>query len=357
MSSDGTTTDDPVVVGQRQWVMQTLARQLAVIRQLEVEAAAASDPARHAVAWLAVHRHATGRIRMFETSTRRWEGLVHDAVHEYRAALEGLRQQAAAELTMADAAVVGAARQQLGVRVAVIGKGGAGKTLIASTLARTLGARGRRVLAVDLDPNPGLAFGLGMPQTDAGLPREALDRDDDGGWMTMLAPQLGPMEAIERFATPAPDGVRYLGIGKITDPERTEFRRTMGPLFQIVLNVVDPDWDVIGDLEAGGSTPFQGYHFFAERVLLVVGPSWKSGLTARRLQRLLCGVPSLIVANRFSDEPDHPGLEPDVRIPFDAEVIRADRLGLAPIDHCPDGPAVKAIADLADTLTHEEVLV
>jgi CO dehydrogenase maturation factor len=294
---------------------------------------------------------------MLDGSTRRRDGVVADAVHDHRVALERLRDRAAAELRAIDLAVVGAARAQLGVRIAVIGKGGAGKTLVASTLARLLGRRGRHVLAVDLDPNPGLTFGLGMDQTDAGLPREALDRDDDGGWMTMLAPDLDAIAAVERFSTPAPDGVRYLGIGKISDPERTAFRRSMGPLFQIVLNIADPDWNVIGDLEAGGSTPFQGYHFFAERVLLVVGPSWKSALTARRLQRLLCGVPSLIVANRFRNEADHPGLSPDVRIPFDQGVIEADRIGAAPIDHCPDGPAVRAINDLSDTLIHEEVLV
>ena len=51
----------------------------------------------------------------------------------------------------------------------------------------------------------------------------------------------------------------------------------------------------------------------------------------------------IILANRFRGEPDHPGLEPRVRIPFDSEVAEAERQGLSPLDACPDSPAVRAI--------------
>jgi CO dehydrogenase maturation factor len=44
------------------------------------------------------------------------------------------------------------------LRVAVVGKGGAGKSLIAGTLAR----RGHHVLALDVDTLPGLALSLGL---------------------------------------------------------------------------------------------------------------------------------------------------------------------------------------------------
>ena len=47
------------------------------------------------------------------------------------------------------------------MRLAFVGKGGAGKSAISGTFARTLARRGRKVFAVDLDTCPGLAFGLG----------------------------------------------------------------------------------------------------------------------------------------------------------------------------------------------------
>jgi CO dehydrogenase maturation factor len=48
------------------------------------------------------------------------------------------------------------------VRVAVVGKGGVGKTTIAAALARVLAQRGARVLAIDADPDANLATALPM---------------------------------------------------------------------------------------------------------------------------------------------------------------------------------------------------
>ena len=48
------------------------------------------------------------------------------------------------------------------LRVALVGKGGAGKSVIAGTLARILARRGHRVLALDVDTLPGLALSLGL---------------------------------------------------------------------------------------------------------------------------------------------------------------------------------------------------
>ena len=49
-----------------------------------------------------------------------------------------------------------------GLKLAVAGKGGIGKSTIAAALALLLARRGRRVLAVDADPDANLASALGV---------------------------------------------------------------------------------------------------------------------------------------------------------------------------------------------------
>ena len=48
------------------------------------------------------------------------------------------------------------------MKLAVGGKGGAGKTTIAGTLARVFAERGQRVVAIDDDSNPNLALTVGV---------------------------------------------------------------------------------------------------------------------------------------------------------------------------------------------------
>ena len=104
------------------------------------------------------------------------------------------------------------------MRVAVAGKGGAGKTTLSATLARLYARGGRQVVAVDDDPNPNLAVALGVPEpARAGLGRlapeilqEALDAA--GNRRTQLAMPLDEVAA--RHGVRGPDGVVVLqGIG------------------------------------------------------------------------------------------------------------------------------------------------
>jgi CO dehydrogenase maturation factor len=241
------------------------------------------------------------------------------------------------------------------MRLAVVGKGGSGKTTLTGTMARLLARRGRNVLAVDLDTNPGLAYTIGIPPTDEGLPDEAVEQSDDRrrapyGWA--LSAGVTPAEAVRRYTLVGPDGVRFLSPGKI-DQEKQRVQRSIGAVHQIVRGFDEPGWDVLGDLEAGTTTPLEGYTAFAERVLLVITPGWTSGLTARRLRPILGDVPTMVVGSRFSNGA-HPDLTPEFHIPYDERVAEADQLGRAPLDHCPDSPAVRAIEALVDRLLAEE---
>jgi CO dehydrogenase maturation factor len=53
------------------------------------------------------------------------------------------------------------------MKLAVGGKGGAGKTTIAGTLARVFAERGHRVVAIDDDSNPNLALTVGVDRNAA----------------------------------------------------------------------------------------------------------------------------------------------------------------------------------------------
>jgi CO dehydrogenase maturation factor len=56
------------------------------------------------------------------------------------------------------------------LRVAIVGKGGAGKTTIAGALARTLAERGLRVMAIDADPDANLASVLPLDGSERPQP-------------------------------------------------------------------------------------------------------------------------------------------------------------------------------------------
>jgi len=346
------------LTAREQYVEETLRRQRAVVDSFVP--GAASSEAEACLAWTAMQRQASTYLRHLQPQRdvgKRRPGGPQRAVEEHHHDLEESLEVARSRLSSYGQAICDAATAGLGVRLAVMGKGGAGKTCISSVLARSMAQRGRRVLAVDLDTCPGLAMSLGIPPSVGGLPPEAVEQHPGApyyGWH--LASGVSPAEAVERFAFVGPDGVRFLGMGKIGSVDKEAPKRSVAALVQILLGFGLAGWDVIADMEAGPTTPFERYHSFSDEAMVVVGPAWRSAMTARRLLTMVGPRSSVIVANRFRDEADHPGLNPFVRIPFDPDVVEAERLGLAPMDACPEAPAVDAVRQLAHRYLTEEAV-
>ncbi len=244
------------------------------------------------------------------------------------------------------------------VRVAVVGSGGVGKSMVSATLARTLARRGRDVLAVDLDPNPGLAYSLGLEPTDEGLPPETTVKVERGGlygWGP--APDVDLATGAVTLSRPAPDGVRYLSPGKIdgSGDAKGEVKRCLGTVRQLVDHLEGP-WDIVADLEAGTTTPYEGYARFADSVVVLTTGAWRSCLAARRICALFPEVPQIVVATKTVPgvtDATRWGLPVRLRIPFDTAVADAELHGRAPLDACPGVPGVSAVESLADLLLEE----
>lgn len=237
------------------------------------------------------------------------------------------------------------------LRLAIVGKGGVGKTTIAGTLARLLARRGRRVLALDLDPNPGMAWTLGMAPTDDALPMQIAEHDGGtappNAWH--LLEGVEPGAAVERFAVSGPDGVHYLSPGKIFGPAFLDDSSVFG-VREIVRGLAS-DWTVVADIDAATAVSCGRHLQFAEQLLLVMTPQPASALTVRRLQDLLHGWPMEVLASMSDPDADHgEGLHPIATIPYDSSVREADRRGLSLLDAYPDAPVIAVLEQLADRL-------
>ncbi|MGI8983395.1 MAG: ArsA-related P-loop ATPase [Acidimicrobiales bacterium] len=254
------------------------------------------------------------------------------------------------------------------MRLAFVGKGGAGKSAIAGTFARTLARQGDKVLAIDSDPLPGLAFSLGLAiEHSPPIPDDAVIERKEGeeGPRWRLNPDVDPFDAVERWSVEAPDGVRFLQFGKIKTDPRALWRSQMA--FRFVVNKLPAGrWNVVGDLPGGTRQAFTGWGSWASTICIVVEPTAKSLLSGRRLARMADLDPEspkrvVAVASKVREEDDvemiakGTSLEVIASIPWDEELAEAERRQLAPIDFAPDCPAVRAVESLVERLSEEKV--
>jgi len=246
------------------------------------------------------------------------------------------------------------------MRVALVGKGGSGKSVITGTLARVLARNGHRVLALDSDMQPGLALSLG-----AEVPAEppllaAAEQGENGRWR--LKRGIGPARAVQRYATPAPDGVRLLQAGKATPeglgPVLPAINAFYGVIHRLDRPVTLRSWAILGDLSAGPRQMAFDWAPYAELLVVVAEPTSQGLVTARRIVRIAKSRDRevALVVNKCAapDDPErveaYVGLPVLGAIPLDEAVRTAERHGVAVLDAAPRAPAVRAIERLAERL-------
>lgn len=195
---------------------------------------------------------------------------------------------------------------------------------------------------------PGLALSLGAGESHPRLPATLAQRVEGKGWR-MVPGAPSPSGMIRLYAGDAPDGIRFLELGKLpgqVEPEvTTAFRYLMERLRA-------HEWAVVADLAAGTRQPMFRWTRFADVVVIVVEPSVKSTMTARRL----LPVATHVVANKVRSSADVELIRSRIplpllaAVPYDEAVLEGERNGYAPIEFSAGSPAVIAAGEIADRL-------
>lgn len=260
------------------------------------------------------------------------------------------------------------------MKVAVTGKGGAGKTTVAGTLARLLARQGLAVVAVDADPNPnlGLTLGLGEEATARleGVVNVVLGErrrhehdhaegrhDHDASHPCEPPAERSAEDVLEELGVTAPDGVVLVETGRIERPaEGCLCCGSHGTTRRLFSDLDGRNRVVIADLEAGVNDLVWARPDAEDVVLVVTEPYLKSLEVARRavaVARQMGVQRVVVVANRVAGDEDGervrqalPGL-PLVEVPDNHDVGRAGREGVAPIDLAPASTAMQAVRALA----------
>jgi len=251
------------------------------------------------------------------------------------------------------------------LRLAVVGKGGVGKTTMTATIVRTLARRGRRVLLLDHDSMPGISTSLGLQGADTPLLNAAMERGEDRrlGWVE----GLDPIAAVQRFAIDGPDGIRVLQFGKSTDAGPAPMQASVNAFHTICGKIEHApeflDWAIVGDIPAGGRQPAQGWTAYATHYLLVAEATMQSLMTARRCKliasRIRPDARVSLVVSKAAGPADvervsaYLGLPAFGVVPLDEDVKIADRLGVPVFEHAPESAAVMAIEEIAERLDAE----
>ncbi len=242
------------------------------------------------------------------------------------------------------------------MKIAVSGKGGAGKTTISGTIARALARSGHEVVAIDADINPmlGISLGLGMDGTErlAGIRQQLSEQRADEAMHEHTIEGL-----IERFGEPAPDGVRVVVASRVDMPDHGCL--CCGVSADRLLREMEAGGrTVLGDLEAGIGVLTRMENGSLDTVLVVANPTPKSIEVARRAAEAAVAreIRVLVVANRVSSEEDLEAIrdvlgEYDMAIvPDDPSIALADAEGRAPIDVDDTSPGVRAIIEISERL-------
>jgi CO dehydrogenase maturation factor len=251
------------------------------------------------------------------------------------------------------------------MKLAVSGKGGVGKTTFSSLLIRNFNEMGKRVLAIDADPDANLAAGIGIENASEIVPiaemkelvfeRTGAQPGTIGGFFK-LNPKVDDLpEALsvnfENIKLMRLGGVQKGGSGCIC-PESTLLRA-------LVMHIVlARDEVVVMDMEAGIEHLGRATAKAVDKLIVVVEPGQRSIDTAGHIRKLAgeIGLNNIaVVGNKIRGPKDRVFLEthlPDFEflgfLPYDDALIEADLNGVSPFDV--DSPSKEQVRSMISKL-------
>ncbi len=204
----------------------------------------------------------------------------------------------------------------MGLKIAVSGKGGVGKTTLTSLLARHFAGQGRRVLAIDADPSPCLGPALGF--SDAALldlkaiaemaeliaERTGTDVKSGAGAFFRLNPKVSDLP--DRFSARL-GNIRLLLLGAVQEGGAGCICPASTLLKQLVRHVLlERDEVVLLDLYAGVEHLGRGTAEAVDVMLAVAEPTHRSMRTVHQVRALAShiGLSKLLLVGNKSAGPD-----------------------------------------------------
>jgi len=202
------------------------------------------------------------------------------------------------------------------MKIAITGKGGVGKTTLSAILSYLFASEGKKVIAVDADPDANLASALGVPKNATEKLKAIAEMAELIEERTGAKPgTIGGIFKINPRVDDIPDGFGYkingvtlLVMGKSKTaasgcycPESALLRRLLKHL------IVERDEVVIVDMEAGIEHLTRGTAEGVDAFIVVVEPGQRSIQTAAAVKQFAkeLGVKKVfIVANKVRKEED-----------------------------------------------------
>lgn len=259
------------------------------------------------------------------------------------------------------------------MKIAVSGKGGVGKTLIAAGLARGFAERGLKTMAIDADPSPNLALTLGLSTEEARkiVPisenKELVESKTGTGYSGVFRLSFTVDDVVHEYSVNTPLGVNLIVMGTV---------RSMGSGCMCAANavvrallrhlIVERNEVVILDMEAGVEHIGRGTASHVDALLIVVDSNLKSLEVAKRIYDLAtkAGMKQIfLVGNRVMDVAqkdairsfaEKNGLSILSFVPFDARIMDADMRGETPLKQ-KEIEAVRMIDDMCETLIKKNI--
>ena len=235
------------------------------------------------------------------------------------------------------------------MKIAITGKGGVGKTLLASLLSRAFAESGYSVLAIDADPDTNLAATLGFPHPEEITPiseMSALIEERTGArpGKAVTYFRLNPkVDDLPENYCQEYNGIRLMVMGRIKKGGSGCYCPENALLQALVTHLLlARDEVVILDMEAGIEHLGRATAKAVDKLIVVVEPSRRSVETAYKIDKLAqdIGLQNIaVVGNKVRNQSEReflissmPGFEFLGFIPYDQAIVEADLHNLPLVD-------------------------